>query len=54
MFKLQKTFCGKRKQNKWVRRKKDKIDKWISSEYGEKEEELFEKILKRIEELKKE
>ncbi len=29
-------------------RKKDKIDEWISSEYGEKEEELFQKIQRKL------
>ncbi len=29
-------------------RKKDKIDEWISSEYGEREEELFKKIQRKL------
>ncbi len=50
MRKVEKTCCETRKRKGYFR---DEIDLLIDDSYGEKEEELFQKILKRIEELKK-
>ncbi len=46
--------CTKRKPKEYFRDKTDLLLSKCFGFYGEKEEELFEKILKRIEELKKE